>query len=390
MWLEIDVPALTGNVAVIRRCVAPGTAVWPVVKADGYGHGLEVAARAFLAGGADGVCVATMDEAVAVRAAGIGGAVLILYPVPGTAVADAARQGFQLAVSTVDGAAELAHQWAADGAADRGVQLRVHVEIETGLTRMGIAPSETAAVLARLALPGIIVASIWSHLATPEESAVSDTQEGLLAVALEAATDAAPEGGARHLAATGGLLTGRGLTAAMVRPGLLSYGVAPSADAPMLVGLRPAMRLKAQAMRIVEAPVGTSVGYGGTWVAGRRSRIATLPVGYGDGYARSLSGASVLVRGTRVPVVGVISMDALMVDVTDVPGVDLADEFVLLGSQGKVAISTLELARSRTTIPWEVLTAMARRSTRVYDAGVGLLGVRTLAGETLVRDAPWS
>ena len=105
----------------------------------------------------------------------------------------------------------------------------------------------------------------------------------------------------------------------MVRPGLLAYGVPPTPDAPLFPGLRPAMRLKAHAMRIVTVPAGTPVGYGGTWVAARESRIATLPVGYGDGYARALSGAPVLVRGRRVPVVGAVAMDALMVDVTDVP-----------------------------------------------------------------------
>ena len=390
MWLEIDVPALAGNLAAIRRQVATGTAVWPVVKADGYGHGLEVAARAFLAAGADGVCVATMDEAVALRAAGIDGGVLILYPVPAETADEAASRGFQLVVSTVDGARELADRWVGSGAAARGIRLRVHVEIETGLARMGVRSTEPTAVMARLAVPGLAVTGVWSHLSTPEDPVASAAQEQCLADAEHVARGDGADPRASHLAATGGLLTGRGLAQAMIRPGLIAYGVLPTADPPPFPGLRPAMRLKARAMRMMTVPAGTPVGYGGTWVAARESRIATLPVGYGDGYTRSLSGAPVLLRGSRVPVVGAVAMDALMVDVTDVPDVGPADEFVLLGPQGKVAITALELARWRTTIPWEVLTSMARRTTRVYDAGVGLLGVRTLAGETLVRDAPWS
>ena len=390
MWLEIDVGALVGNLVAIRQQVGPGTAVWPVVKADGYGHGLEVAARAFLAAGADGLCVATLDEAVALRAADIEGAVLILYPVPADTAEDAARQGFELAVSTVAGAMALVDWWTSTRAASRGSELRVHLEIDTGLTRMGVLPAATDAVMERLAVPGLTLAGIWSHLAIPEDAVMSSAQEGRLAEAVEAAGHTSRDAYASHLAATGGLLTRRGLGLGMVRPGLLAYGVTPTSDPPPFPGLRPALRLKASAMRIETVPTGTPVGYGGTWVAARESRIATLPVGYGDGYARSLSGAPVLVRGSRVPVVGVVAMDALTVDITDVPSVGPADEFVLLGTQGEEAISVLDLARLRTTIPWEVLTGMTRRSTRVYDAGVGLLGVRTLAGETLVRDAPWS
>jgi alanine racemase len=145
------------------------------------------------------------------------------------------------------------------------------------------------------------------------------------------------------------------------------------------------MRLVARPIRIESVRAGTRVGYGGTWTAARPSRIATLPVGYGDGYARAYGSGTVLVRGRRAAIVGVVSMDACAVDVTDVPSVGEADEVVLLGSQGGDAIDARELARRRTTIPWEVLTAMARRLTRVYHAPVGLLGVRTLAGETLVR-----
>lgn len=392
-WLEIDTDALAANVGVLRAEVAAGTQVWPVVKDDAYGHGIEVATRSFLRGGAEGVCVATLEEALVIRAAGIGIPVLILYPVPQEAVVDAARAGLAISVSTDHGAASVARAWAASTAASTaaaGLRLDVHVEVETGFTRMGVDPGRLGEALDALALPGIHVAAVWSHLATPEDAASSGAQETRLAEASAVARGRGVEG--THLAASGGLLTGRGVTSMLVRPGLLAYGVLPDGplgDGPTATrvgaGLRPAMRLVARPIRIADVPAGTRVGYGGTWVAARPSRIATLPVGYGDGYARAYAGSDALVRGRRVPLVGRVSMDSCTVDLTDVPEAGLADEVVLLGRQGADAILPLELAQRRTTIPWEVLTGMARRLTRVYDAATGPSGVRTLAGETLVR-----
>lgn len=399
-WLEVDTDALRQDVAAIRARVGPGTQVWPVVKDDAYGHGVEVATRSFASAGATGVCVATLGEAQAIRAAGIATPVLILYPIPDAAAVDATRAGFVLCVSTSHGAASLARTWSARGdvsgrgdASARGDAvgpLDVHLEVDTGFTRMGIDPRRVDEATAVLRAAGIGVAAVWSHLATPEDPVTSDAQEARLAAT--AATASTGERAGVHLAASGGLLTGRGVAGALVRPGLVAYGVLPDGVASgdpatdaLRGALRPALRLLARPIRIHEVPAGTRVGYGGTWVARRRSLIATLPVGYGDGYSRAFSGADVLVRGRRAPVVGVISMDACTVDVTDVPDVGLGDEFVLLGSQETAAIPVAELAQRRTTIPWEVLTGMARRLTRVYDAAAGPVGVRTLAGETLVR-----
>jgi alanine racemase len=174
----------------------------------------------------------------------------------------------------------------------------------------------------------------------------------------------------------------------MVRMGLSLYGVLPDTlpIAPSMraaaAALRPAMSLVARPLRIEDVAPGEAVGYGGRWRAERASRIATLPVGYGDGWSYGSAGRTfALVRGRRVPLVGSVAMDAVAADVTDVPGVDLGDEFVLLGSQGADEITAVELARARTTIPWEVVTTMAYRLPRVYDARAGVVCVRTLAGE---------
>ena len=179
----------------------------------------------------------------------------------------------------------------------------------------------------------------------------------------------------------------------MVRPGLALYGELPDGlpiEGPArdaAAALRPVLKLAARPLRIAEVAAGAPVGYGGRWTAERPSRIATIPIGYGDGYARtSQPGAEALVRGRRVPVVGSIAMDALAVDVTDVPGISRDDEVVLLGAQGGERIAAAELARRRTTIAWEVLSGMAYRVPRVYHRDARPIGERTLFGESLARD----
>jgi alanine racemase len=393
-WLEIDTQALTGNLRACRSLVATGTHVAAVVKADGYGHGLEISARSFLQGGADLLCVAGLDEALALRTAGIAAPVLTLYPVPAAGLSDAARSGIEVSLTAGDAVDELVAAWNAGSGARPADRLRVHLEVETGLTRGGVAPDAAPAIAARLTrAAGIELAGLWSHLSAPGDAAFASAQSELLEQAARSLSATGVPDPPLHLVASGGLFAGTAPHHSMVRPGLALYGALPPA-LPVAPGalaaaaaLRPAMRLVAMPLRVLDVPVGTPVGYGGTWRAERPSRIATLPVGYGDGYPRQLSpGASALVRGRRVPLVGVIAMDALAVDVTDVPGVGRADEFVLLGAQGDEQITVEELARLRTTIAWEVMTSMARRIPRVYHAPAGTVGMRTLTGEILAQD----
>jgi alanine racemase len=193
----------------------------------------------------------------------------------------------------------------------------------------------------------------------------------------------------RHAAASAGLLTGNVPAYDAVRPGLALYGLVPDelpADSPAAAAgaaLRPVMSLHARAVRVADLPAGWGISYGPAFTTDRPSRIATLPFGYGDGWSRALSNrAEALVRGRRVPLVGRVAMDAIMVDVTDVPGppVDGDDAFVLIGSQGDETITVADVAQLCTTNAWEVVTSMARRVPRVYHAASGPLGVRTLLG----------
>ena len=388
-WVEIDTAALGHNLAVVRRMIAPGVAVLPVVKADAYGHGMVPVARALAAAGADGLCVATLDEALVLSDAGITTPLLVLYPIPVSGAAEAARHAIGLAGGAADALDGLLSAATAAGLA---TSLSVELEIETGLGRGGVEPDQAAAAAHRILGAGARLGGVWSHLQEAEVVVLTADQvtrfEDALA-RLEAARVAVPR---RHLAASAAILLDSVPPYDAVRPGLMSYGIIPDELAaagigladlhPAAADLRPVLSLHARPVRVVDLPEGHGVSYGPTWRARRPSRIATLPIGYGDGWSRALSNrAEVLVRGRRVPVVGNVAMDATMIDVTDVPGrpVDVDDEIVLIGRQGEAEIAAGEVARWRTTNSWEVVTTMSARLTRVYDASAGLTGTRPLA-----------
>ena len=403
-WLEIDQDALAGNLRTVRDLVGPRVEVSAVVKADGYGHGLEVAARTFVAGGAGRLCVATLDEALALRRAGITAPVLILFSIPAAEVPAAAADGFELVAADPDLAMDILEAWRRRDVAGRDVpgrpgsgrELLIHLEVETGLTRAGIKPERIAEAAGAISeTTGVRLVGIWSHLASAEDPVVSAEQERVLLVAAAALSKAGIPSPTMHMAASGGLFAGTSRHQGMVRAGLCLYGElaqdlpVSAAAAPAAALLRPAMTLKARALRILDVAPGTAVGYGGRWRAERPSRIATLPVGYGDGWIRGYQpGASALVEGRRVPLAGTVAMDALAVDVTDVPSAGMESEFVLLGSHGEERISAEELARRRNTISWEVLVGMAHRLPRVYHSGREVRGIRTMVGEALVREDP--
>jgi alanine racemase len=375
-WAEIDLDALTGNLAVLRDLAGPGVPVHPVVKADAYGHGALPVARALAAAGADGLCVATLDEALALRTAGVEGPMLVLYPIP-PALAAAAAAG-RIAVTAGD--SQLLHALlAAVRAAQPAPTLDVQLEVETGLGRGGFPPDRLLAAAREIeATPGARLTSAWTHFQAPVDAARTAAQ----VAAFHRATELLVAAGIqlpRHVAASGGLLLEHVVSLDGVRPGLAIYGLIPDdllgggarAAVDESAALRPALSLYARPVRVAELPAGSGISYGPSFTTARPSRIATLPLGYGDGWSRALSNrADALVRGQRVPLVGNVAMDAVMADVTDVSGgpVTVDDEFVLIGAQGSERITAADLARSRETISWEVVTNLSRRLPRVYHA----------------------
>jgi len=365
-WLDIDLDAIRHNLGLIRAVVGQA-AIAPVVKAEAYGHGMIAVSRA-IEPIVDALCVATLDEVIALRPH-VQGRILMLYPVPHPALPEALEHDVELPVMSI---ADLEAIGAA--ARDGRPPVRIHIGVETGMGRGGLPPEEVVTAAARAqAHPHLELAGLWSHLHSPEDPPTSDGQLLRFDVAVTALREARIPVPPRHSAASGGIFAGDEPALDFVRPGVASYGVLdeglPIAPDALEAArrLRPAMSLKARPIAFSDVPEGGTVGYGGTWQAQRATRIAVLPVGYGDGYLRGTQpGAQVLVRGRRVPLVGRISMDAVTADVTDVPGLDYGEEFVLLGSQGDEDITAGELARRRNTIAWEVLTSMAQRLARVY------------------------
>jgi alanine racemase len=389
-WLELDLDALTANLAALRG-LGGGVPVHPVVKADAYGHGAVPIARALVTAGAEGLSVAAMDEALELRAAGLTVPIRVMYAIPPSVAVEAARQRITVAAgdrATVGAILAAAEAEGAAGAGSAGAdRLAMELEIETGLGRGGIDPADVAAAATAIAAsPAARLAGIWTHLQASEDASTTGRQLERFAVAEAAIRAAGLPVPTRHVAASGGLLVGVDAYDG-VRPGLSIYGIVPdeleghALRAPGRDAFRPVMSLHARPVRVVDLPAGHGVSYGPTFTSARPSRIATLPLGYGDGYTRANANRSqALVRGQRVPLVGNVTMDAVMFDVTDVPGtkVGLDDEFVLLGSQGADRITAEDLARLRTTNTWEVVVQMAGRLPRVYHAAAGAVGLRTL------------
>lgn len=368
--------------------------VRPVVKADAYGHGAVPIATALAAAGADGFCVATFDEAIELRDAGIELPILALYPIPPALAAAARDRG--IAVTAGDGRLLASLLAAVDASGPPlDLSLDLHLEVDTGLGRGGFQLDEIAEAGRMIdRADGARLAGLWTHLQAPEEAARTSEQHARFERAAATLRDAGVALPPRHVAASGGLLLDGVASYEGVRPGLATYGIVPDELAPMreltdaAAALRPVLSLLARPVRVADLPAGWGISYGPTFTTRRPSRIATLPIGYGDGWSRALSNrASALVRGERVPLVGNVAMDAVMADVTDVSGdpVGVDDEFVLIGRQGDLEITAVELAAARQTNSWEVVTSLSARMPRVYHAASVPRELRTLAGSARAR-----
>lgn len=387
-WLEIDLSRLATNGRLLKQAAGPAAKLGVVVKADGYGHGLLAAARAAVDGGVDVLLVATADEGLVLRAAGVAGRVLILYAIPPEQLDDAAAARLEVVVQdrgSLDDVLEFARS--RDGAAaNAGDPLAIHLAVDTGMTRGGFAPADAPSAARALAgAPGLRLAGTWSHLAAPDDPAAVAEQRQRFDKALEGIVGAGIDPGERHLAASGGLLGTADLRYDLVRIGLSFYGQFPPGvplggrGRTLVQTLKPALTLLARPVSIQEIPAGAGVGYGFEWRASRPSTVVTLPVGYADGLARlSSPGSWAVVRGMRTPVVGRVSSDAIAVDATNVPGVGPDDEFLLLGDGSRGEMTVDELAGLRRTISWEVLDSLGVRLSRVYRQDGRLAGVRTL------------
>ncbi len=378
-YAVIDLDAIAHNVRAILEHAGPGVGMFAVVKANAYGHGAAQVAREALASGAPRLAVARTDEGVQLRRAGLAAPILnMCYTVPAEAGALVAH-GLAATVNTLEGAEALSGRAAALGrVAD------IHLKIETGMGRYGLLPDEVLPFLSRVsALPNLRVEGIFTHFSTADSADKAYTREQF--ARFEAVLGMVREAGhaipLRHAANSAATLDLPETHLDALRPGLILYGLYPSAEVSRAVGLRPAMSLRSHAGRVRVLPPGSSIGYGRTFITQRPTRVVLVPVGYGDGYHRLLSNRGAgLIRGQRAPLIGRVCMDQLMLDATDIPGVAQDDEIVLLGAQGEAAISAEEVAELAGTINYEVVTALARRVPRVFVRGGQVVEVERLAG----------
>ena len=361
---EVDVSALRHNLSRVRH-FAHGAGVLAVVKANAYGHGAVLVARTLEQAGVEWLGVALLEEGLELRAAGLQAPILVL----GGAYAGAWDQLVAQRLTPVLFRPEHLQAYAAAAVA-AGTRVPFHLEIDTGVGRTGILPGELSATLALLrSLPALELEGVLSHFASSDAQDREGTraQAAAFRALLQQVEAAGFSPRFRHVSNTAAVLDLQELQEVaglnLVRPGLMLYGLAPGHfhDA----GLRPALAWKTGMVHLKDVPTGTPISYGGTFVTCRPSRIATLPVGYADGYERTWGNRShVLVRGVRAPVVGRVCMDLCMVDVTDVPGVELSDEVVLLGRQGEGRVAVEELAGLSGTIPYEILCGISARVPR--------------------------
>jgi alanine racemase len=366
---EINLEALRHNLHVAKRHAGKAK-TWAVLKADAYGHGGPAVARTLEQAGADGFCVALFEEAVELRDAGIVGPILVMGGYYGDAHEELLARKLTPVVYDLGQIEGLARAVRGTDAAP----VAVHLKIDTGMARLGVTMADLPAFADGLAkIRDVRVAGLMTHLASADAPTREETDEQMRrfdeATRLLAARGIVAE--VRHAANTAALLRGNALYDA-VRPGIAIFGVSPvpSGDTKGF-GLRPVMRVRTAVVSVRNVAPGAPIGYGGLWRARRPSVIATIPIGYADGLLRQLGGTGhALVRGKRAPLVGAVSMDMSMLDVTDLPGVRLGDEAVVLGAQegplGKDTLTVEEVAARAGAIPWEVLTSISRRVPRFY------------------------
>jgi alanine racemase len=365
---EVNLAALRHNLRVVARH-AGGSRVWPVLKADGYGHGAPAVARTLERAGAQGFCVALLEEAVELREAGIRTPILVMGGYYGGAYEEIVARGV---VPVVYDASHL--EGLARAARSLGRKVEAHLKVDTGMARLGVRMGELESFVAKAAsfADCIELTGLMTHLACADESddgAFTVDQLGRFEEATRRLATVGLTPSVRHAANSAAVLREHADSRSsglydVVRPGIALFGISPlgaSSD------LRPVMRVRSEIVDLRTIEAGESVGYGALFRASRPSRIATVPIGYADGLSRHLSNRGhVLVHGVRAPIVGAVSMDMSMIDVTDVPNVTMRDEVVVLGVQDKQLIGADEIAAHAGTIPWEILTSISRRVPRFY------------------------
>jgi alanine racemase len=357
-WAEISLDSFKSNLGEVRRVVGEDVRIMAIVKANAYGHGAARVSEVALAHGADMLGVATVPEAMELRETGITGEILLLGGV------DPREVGVVLENALTPACYSLEVLEALSGAAvECGKTVGYHLKVDTGMTRLGVGVGEIESFFASAAkLPGVMLEGVFTHLASSEipQSDYTDYQLGVFREGLFFLDELGVKYGYSHSANSASLQRFSDSHMDIVRPGIMLYGSGSMGG----VDLRPVMKLKTKIVQLRKVSPGTPVSYGGSFVTGRETLVATLPIGYADGYPRALSNrAKVSIGGRLAPLIGSVCMDFIMVDVTDVPGVCVGDDVVLFGD-GLVSVE--DVSSWAETISYEVLSRISSRVPRRY------------------------
>jgi len=364
-FLEVDLRNVAFNVKNIRRKLGQRIEFLAVVKADAYGHGAYEVSKVVLENGADLLGVAILEEGIELREKGIQAPILILYPEFSGREKKVLEYDLQATVSDLDFARNLSLE-----AAKLKKTADICVKVDTGMGRYGLAPDEAYRFVKRIRdLENIKVKGILSQLSSAEEKEDDFTFQQISSFnkVLKKLEELNRGFLSKSIANSSAVLNLPETYFNQVRVGLLLYGVYPSPEVARSVEVKPVLSFKSRMLFLKEVDKGTPIGYGRSYITSRKSKVATVPLGYADGFGRLLSNkAQVLIHGKRAPVIGRVCMDAFMVDVTEIPQAKAGDELVLIGKQGEEEITVDEFAAWNQSISYEVLTRMGKRLPKVY------------------------
>lgn len=363
-WVEVDLDHFTRNWEEMKRLVGPGVRILQVVKADAYGHGAIEISNVALKNGAAMLGVANADEGVQLRVSGITAPILILSPSTNSETDEIIKYNLTPSVSDTNFARDLQKK-----SKKADIRTPIHIEVDTGMGRGGTMHQEAFRMIREIFdLPNLYVEGIFTHFSSSEVmDDYNRMQWTLFRELLDILDKEAIRIPVRHMANSGAILNFPEFHLDMVRPGLMSYGIYPSPETTTKAVLSPVMCFKTRVVLIKEFPKDYSIGYGRSYITDKLTKIATIPVGYGDGYGRILSNrGEALIRGTRSRVVGRVSMDMCTLDVTHIPDCQIGDEVVLMGSQEREYISVDDIAGKVNTISYEILCALGKRAPRIF------------------------
>jgi alanine racemase len=360
-WVEVDINALASNVRALKQIVGDNVALMAVVKADGYGHGAVVASQTALLNGANYLAVANLQEALELREAAINAPILIMGYTPTYAIREAIRENITVTAYDLD----LARAY--DRAArDITSRLRVHVKIDTGMGREGVLPNDAMVLFRHLStMQHLEIEGIYTHFSSADEdSPYTAEQLATFRNVLRPLRGSGFSFKYIHAANSAAVLTNKDTLFNMVRCGIALYGLHPSETVQLPDGFRPVLTWKTIVAQVKTLPSGHPVGYGNTYKTRREETVAWLPIGYADGFSRTPSWKEVLIHGKRAPVIGRVSMEKTVINISGIPNVSIGDEVVLIGKQGHDEITVDEVAKHLGTINYDILCNILPRVPR--------------------------